>query len=260
MTDRQTATTLTKGGTVHSYARPPSGPWIIRQTWRDLLFAHWSVPQAMLRPLIPESLAIDTYDGEAWVGVVPFHMTDVGLRGLPPLLGTGAFPELNVRTYVLPRDGAYRKPGVFFFCLDAGSPFAVMAARRGFHLPYFNAQMTWVADGARIHYASRRTHRHAAPAAFAATYHPVAPVARSEPGTLTHWLTERYCLYTTDRRGYCYRCDIHHRQWPLQAAEATFTANTMARAHGITLPDSAPLLHFARRLAVHCWPLRRVSG
>mgnify|MGYP001469494814 CR=1 FL=1 len=231
----------------------------MRQTWRDLLFAHWSAPMAMLRPLIPTSLDVDTFDGTAWVGVVPFHMTGVRLRGTPFSPVAGAFAELNVRTYVVPHTGAERKPGVWFFCLDAGSPVAVAVARRWFHLPYFNARMSVAADEERIRYSSRRAHRGAAPAAFAATYGPTAPVALSEPGTLTHWLTERYCLYTTDHRGRLYRGDIHHPQWPLQAAEAAITINTMAAAHGITVPETAPLLHFARRLDVRCWPIRRVG-
>ncbi len=229
----------------------------MRQTWRDLLFAHWPVPVEALRPLIPANLDVDTFDGTAWVGVVPFHMTDVRLHGTPFSPVAGAFPELNLRTYVVPHGAADTKPGVWFFCLDAGSPVAVAVARRWFHLPYFNARMSVAADGERIRYNSRRRHRGATPAAFAASYGPTAPVALSEPGTLAYWLTERYCLYTTDRRGRLYRGDIHHPHWPLQAAEAEITFNTMAAAHGIALPETAPLLHFARRLDVRCWPLRR---
>ena len=231
----------------------------MRQTWRDLLFAHWPVPVTMLHPLIPASLDVDTFDGAAWVGVVPFHMTGVQLRGTPPLPAVGAFPELNVRTYVLPRGATEKKPGVWFFCLDAGNPVAVTVARQWFHLPYFNARMSVEVDGECVRYTSRRAHRGASPAAFAATYRPITPVALSEPGTLAHWLTERYCLYTTDRRGRLARGDIHHPHWPLQAAEAEITVNTMAAAHGITLPEIAPLLHFAHRLDVRCWPLRRVG-
>ncbi len=238
---------------------PPPGRWIMRQTWRDLLFAHWPVPVTMLRPLIPAGLDVDTHDGAAWVGVVPFHMTGVRLRGTPFSPVARAFPELNVRTYVVPHGATEKKPGVWFFCLDAGSPIAVAVARRWFHLPYFNARMSVATDGERTRYTSRRTHRRASPAAFAASYGPTAPIALSEPGTLAHWLTERYCLYTADRRGNLTRGDIHHAQWPLQAADAAITVNTMAAAHGITLPETAPLLHFARRLDVRCWPVRRID-
>ncbi len=236
----------------------PPGRWAIRQTWRDLLFAHWPVPVEMLRPLIPASLDVDTFDGAAWVGVVPFHMTGVRLRRTPFSPVAGAFPELNVRTYVTPHGAMEKKPGVWFFCLDAGSPVAVAVARAWYHLPYFIARMSVRADGEAIRYTSRRTHRGASPAAFTAMYGSTAPIALSEPGTLAHWLTERYCLYTTDRRGHLYQGDIHHPHWPLQAADAAIAVNTMAAAHGITLPETVPILHFARRLDVRCWPIRRI--
>jgi uncharacterized protein YqjF (DUF2071 family) len=238
----------------------PAGPWVMRQTWHDLLFAHWQVPPALLRPLIPESLAIDTFNGAAWVGVVPFRMTAVRLRGTPYTPFADAFPELNVRTYVVPRsvDGEPTgKPGVWFFSLDAGSHLAVEAARRWFLLPYFSARMTATEEGKGVRYTSHRTHRGAASADLSVAYRPIAPVTVSASGTLTSWLTERYCLYTTDRRGNLYRGDIHHARWPLQAAEADIATNTMAAAHGITLPDTPPLLHFARRLDVRCWRIRR---
>lgn len=237
----------------------PPGRWVMRQTWRDLLFAHWPVPVEMVRPLIPASLDVETFDGAAWIGVVPFHMTGVRLRGTPFSPIAGAFPELNVRTYVVPHGATEKKPGVWFFCLDAGSPVAVAVARRWFHLPYFNARMSVAADGDRIRYRSRRTHRGVSPAALAAIYGPTTPVALSEPGTLAYWLTERYCLYATDHRGDLFRGDIYHQQWPLQTAEADITVNTMAAAHGITLPEAAPLLHFARRLDVRCWPIQRIG-
>jgi uncharacterized protein YqjF (DUF2071 family) len=238
----------------------PDGPWVMRQTWRDLLFAHWPVPVEMLRSLIPESLVIDTFDGEAWIGVVPFRMTAVRLRGTPYTPFADAFPELNVRTYVLPRgaDGeGTGKPGVWFFSLDAGSRLAVQMARWFFHLPYFNAKMQVIEEGDAVHYRSRRTHHGAPPATLVASYHPTGPVTLSRPGTLDHWLTERYCLYAADRHGHIYRGDIHHAHWPLQAAAAEITTNTMAAAHGITLPDTPPLLCFARRLDMQCWFIRR---
>lgn len=242
-------------------AQPISaGPWVMRQTWRDLLFAHWPVPVAMLRPLIPAGLDVDTYAGAAWVGVVPFRMTGVRLRGTPFSPGANAFPELNVRTYVMPRAESEKKAGVWFFCLDAGSWLAVAVARRWFHLPYFSARMSVAADADRVRYLSRRTHRGTTPAVFSATYGPTAPVSLSAPGTLAHWLTERYCLYAADRRGRLYRGDIHHARWPLQAAEAEIAGNTIAEAHGVVLPDSPPLLHFARRLDVRCWPIRRIEA
>ncbi len=224
------------------------------QSWHDLLFAHWPIPPEVLRPLVPASLELDTFEGQAWIGVVPFHMSNVRVRGLAPVPYTSRFPELNVRTYATV-DG---KAGVYFFSLDAASPPAVMAARRWFHLPYFNAQMSITATGDKFDYTSRRTHRNAPAAEFQGSYGPIGEVYRSQPGTLEHWLTERYCLYAVTAANRVYRGDIHHQPWPLQPAEADISKNTMTQPHNIELPPTKPLLHFARRLDVIVWQLRRV--
>jgi uncharacterized protein YqjF (DUF2071 family) len=231
----------------------PPRPWIMAQSWHDLLFAHWRVDAAALGALLPPGLALDTFAGEAWVGVVPFRMSGIRLRGLPAVPGTSAFPELNVRTYVT--DGEH--PGVWFFSLDAAHALAVRVARRWFHLPYFDARMRCDADGAGIDYASERTHRGAPPAALRARYRPTGEVSRASPGSLERWLTERYCLYARSPRGLL-RGEIHHAPWPLQPAAAEIETNTMAAAVGIPLPDEPPLLHFARRIDVVCWAPVRV--
>ena len=226
----------------------PARRWVMTQTWSDLLFAHWPVDAAALTGLLPAGLDLDTFGGAAWLGVVPFRMSGVRLRCLPPVPGTHAFPELNVRTYVT-ADG---KPGVWFLGLDAASPLAVRAARLWFRLPYFDARMRCVARGDEVAYDSERTHRGAPAARFEARYAPLGPPYRSVRGTLEHWLTERYCLYAAGRRGLL-RGDIHHAPWPLQPARAGITVNTMAAAAGVALPAEPPLLHFARRLDVLCW-------
>lgn len=231
------------------------GPWIMRQVWNDLLFAHWPVPPEVIRPLIPPQLELDTFDGQAWLGVVPFHMSGIRVRGLTPIPYTSAFAELNVRTYV-----AFNgRPGVVFFSLDAASPPAVMAARRWFYLPYFNARMPFRVQGDTVTYASQRTHRGAPPAEFAAAYGPTGPVYLPQPGTLDNWLTARYCLYTVDSRQRVFRGEIHHQPWPLQPAQAEITTNTMTQAAGISLPERPPLLHFSKRLDVLIWPLKVVG-
>jgi uncharacterized protein len=233
----------------------PGGPWVMAQRWHDLLFAHWPVPVAAVRALIPAGLEIDTFDGAAWLGVVPFRMSDVRLRGTPALPWLSFFPELNVRTYVV-RDG---KPGVWFFSLDAGNIAAVAIARRWFHLPYFHARMHIAERDAWIEYRSTRTHRGAAAAELQMKYRPIAPPQTAQLGTLEYFLTERYCLYTADSRGHLIRGEIHHAAWPLQLAEAEFAENTMARVTGITLPASTPLLHFAKRQDVVVWPPQRIT-
>ena len=234
----------------------PERRWIMAQTWRDLLFAHWPIPVDVLRAKVPEPLALDLFEGQAWLGIVPFRMTGVRMRGTPALPWLSAFPELNVRTYVT----VGSKPGVYFFSLEAANPVAVRAARAWFGLPYYHARMSLEDDGATIRYRSRRTHRGAEPADFAASYGPVGAVERTVPGSLEHWLTERYCLYTVDRRGRIHRGEVHHDPWPLQRAEWDVETNGMAAAHGITLPDVAPLCHFARRLDVVVWNPRRVES
>jgi uncharacterized protein len=232
----------------------PKQPWVLRMDWHDLLFMHWPISSAALRPYIPPGLQIDTFEGSAWIGIVPFRMRGVVPRFIPPLPYLSAFPELNVRTYV----SAEGKPGVWFFSLDAGNPIAVEAARDGFHLPYYNARMSCHLAGDSVQYTSTRTHRRAVPAAFRGRYRPTGPAYHSVAGTLEHWLTERYCLYAANRRGTIWRGDIHHRPWPLQPAEAEIEHNSMTGQIHLRLPESRPLLHFARHLNVIAWLPQRL--
>jgi uncharacterized protein YqjF (DUF2071 family) len=233
------------------YPLPGGRAWVMAQTWQRLLFAHWVVQVDVLRPLIPPTLAIDTYEGQAWVGVVPFRLTGLRLRGLPPLPLTNTFPELNVRTYVV-KDGI---PGVWFFSLDAANPLAVIGARLAFHLPYFNASMGIGVEDVVTHYISERTHRGANKAEFNGNYHPIGNVQDYPADSLDRWLTERYALYAANKRGKIFRGDIHHYPWPLQPAEAEIERNTMAEASGIMLPDTKPLLHYAHHIDMIGWSL-----
>ena len=231
----------------------PESPWIMTQTWHDLLFAHWPVDSTMLRRLVPGAFDLDVHEGQAWVGIVPFHMSNVAPRGVPALPWVSAFPELNVRTYV--RVGG--RGGVYFFSLDAANPLAVHVARALARLPYFTAEMKVEDANGWIEYFSRRKPG-AGKAELVASYRPLGPPQPPVLGTLEHFLTERYCLFTTDRSSRPYSLDIHHPPWPLQPAEAEVQMNTMAEAAGIRLPDAAPLLHFARRQDMVGWNLRRL--
>jgi uncharacterized protein YqjF (DUF2071 family) len=232
----------------------PKGLWVMAQSWHDLLFAHWSVPADVLRPLVPAVLELDQWNGQCRLGVIPFRMTGVRLRGTPALPRLSAFPELNVRTYVI----AEGKPGVWFFSLDAGNAAAVAVARAWFHLPYYRARMSLEERGGWIYYRSVRVHRTAKPAELLCRYRAAGPLGFPRGGTIEHWLTERYCLYTVDRRGRIHRAEIHHPPWPLQPAEAEIERNTMAEAARVALPAQTPLYHFARRQDVVVWPPRRV--
>jgi hypothetical protein len=231
---------------------PPAEPWAWRQTWHDLLFLHWPVAAGVLRSLVPSPLQVQEFSGSAWVAVTPFWMSGVTPRHWPALPALSRFPELNVRTYVTLGD----RPGVWFFSLDAGNRLAVWVARRRYRLPYVHARMTVHRAGGRIAYRSVRP----GGTGFEATYEPAGPPQASEPGTLAHWLTERYCLYARRRRGGLYRAEIHHAPWPLQPATAEVRRNDMLRVHAIA-DDGPPLhAHYARRLDVVVWPLRPVDG
>ena len=231
----------------------PATPWIMRQSWHDLLFAHWPIDPAALRAVVPRDFEIDRFDGRGWLGVVPFAMRDVGPRGVPALPWVSAFPELNVRTYVT----VGGKPGVYFFSLDAANPLAVHTARLWLNLPYFSASMSVGRDPTgRVSYRSRRKGDRAAE--LVATYHADGPVLTPLRGTLEYFLTERYCLYARDRRQRPYRLEIHHPPWPLQPARADFAHNSMAAASGIMLPDVAPLLHFVSRQDMVGWAPQRL--
>jgi hypothetical protein len=249
---RQLAGLLEIGALPSAAHRPwplPDRPWIMAQTWETLLFAHWPLPERTLRPLVPPGLVLHTFAGQAWVTVAPFVITGLRPRVAPPIRGLSTFPELNVRTYVTVDD----RPGVFFFSLDAGSAAAVTAARALFSLPYFRARFDIGGDHARVVYRSRRIHPGAPAAEFWAVYLPTGPARPPEPGTLAHWLTERYCLYAVTRSGRLRRAEIHHLPWPLQPAEADIRVNTLTSGLGFALPGTAPLVHYARRLDVHVW-------
>ncbi len=243
----------------HTKHRPwplSRGPWIMKQVWHDLLFAHWPVAVEVVRALIPAQLEIDTFGGEAWLGVVPFRMSGVRARGTMAMPGLSRFPELNVRTYVV-RDG---KPGVWFFSLDAANRLAVWAARFAFHLPYFLAAMNCEENSGWIEYGSERARREGSAAVLTGRYRAIGEAFEARPGSIVHFLTERYCLYTTDGKRRILRCEIHHRAWPLQLAEASFQENTMAAAAGIAISAApAELLHFSRRQDVLVWAAERLE-
>jgi uncharacterized protein YqjF (DUF2071 family) len=242
---RQAAVTAV---TEHRPWELPDGPWMNAQTWQELAFLHWRVDEAVLRSLLPGGLHLDTYDGEAWLGITPFRLTGFRVRGMPPLPLVSQFPELNVRTYVSAED----KPGIWFFSLDAGSQLAVEAAKRLYKLPYNHARMSISRRHGHIHYDSAREG-----AAFSARYRGVGDFFHAEPGSLEYFLTERYCLYAADC-GDLYRAEIHHPPWPLQTGEAVVELNTMSPP-GIELPDE-PLVHYSLRQDVVVWPLERVSA
>lgn len=233
----------------------PRGTPIMRMRWLHLLFAHWRVDPATLRWLVPEVFDIDTFDGSAWIGLVPFTMEDVSPIMLPrvPIRGVTDFHECNVRTYV--RRG--RERGVYFFSLDAASRLAVWGARTFFRLPYKNARIDLHHDGDAIHY---RVDRFDAPrTSMRCRWRIGHTLPPAQPGDLAHFLTERYQLMTTDRCGRPYRCRIWHEPWPLRDATLIDLTDGLVHAAGATLPEAEPIVHHVDAIDVRAWLLERMA-
>jgi uncharacterized protein YqjF (DUF2071 family) len=210
-------------------------PWLMGQTWQRLLFAHWRVSHEALRPHVPEPIVIEEWDGSAWLGLTPFRVAGLRLRGAPPLPLLSSFCELNCRTYVRHGD----RPGIWFFSLDASSRFAVEAARRTYRLPYRWARFEF--DGNR--FASERPD---GVGSFRAEYRGTGGAGQAEPGTLEYFLVERYCLYSGNGE---LRAEIHHPPWPIEPAEATVDVDGIA-----PVPlEGEPLCHYADRQDVVVW-------
>jgi uncharacterized protein YqjF (DUF2071 family) len=224
---------------------------LLSMRWEDVLFAHWAVDPDVVAATLPEGLAVDTHDGDAYLGVVGFRMRSIRPRGLP--VGR-SFPELNLRTYVRADDG----PGVYFYNLDAPDRIGVALARGLFELPYYRAEMDVddTADG--VHFRSRRTHRGAPPARFDATYRPTGPATTAEQGSLDAFLTERYRFYTASDGGRCYRGEIDHPPWELGDATLTTRENTLFEANGFDRPAGDPRVRYADGIDVTAGRIRRV--
>ena len=231
----------------------PSGLSLMHQCWGKLLFMHWPIDPELLAPLIPSQLSIDTFDGKAWIGVVPFTMWGIRASFLPPIPGTSAFHELNVRTYVHFKG----VPGVWFFSLDAANKLAVWGARQFYYLPYFNAEMSLAQHRNKIEYSSTRDDGRGAPAELNAAWTIGEPLPQAQPGSIGFFLTERYCLYSHHREQ-IYRSRIFHQPWPLRSATLDSCQSTMIESLGLPAPEGEPLLHYAESIAVDIWPLKRV--
>ena len=213
--------------------------------WVDALFLHWPVDADALRALIPRDLELDVIDGSAWIGIVAFAIAGARARVVPPRFALRTFGEVNVRTYVT---GGGR-PGVWFLSLDAASRATVAAGRSLLHLPYYGARITTACAGAAYAYELERTDARAAPARFAAQARIANAVRTAAPGSLEHALVERYCFFTTDRRGHTVRGDVEHPPWPLRDATATVAENTLLAAAGIPASAAAPLAHASTGVA-----------
>jgi len=241
--------------TSHKPRPLPAGRWAMTQRWNDLLFAHWAIPTPVIEALLPEWLEADSFQGSAWLGAVPFWLDRIKIRGIPTIPGLRNFPDLNLRTYV--RDRITGTPGFYCFSVDSSNLFAVVVANMVYHLPYRLAEMHLEQRSERefAFYSRRRFARQQA--IFSARYRGLGPssrLAEIRAGSFEYFMTERPCVFSTNRAGQPIRANLHHVPWPLEEAEAEIDRNDLATAAGIQLPDKDPVLHYSRRLAVYVWP------
>lgn len=229
----------------------PNGPWVMTQKWDHLLFMHLPVPREILKAQVPNGLELDTYGGEAWITIIPFKISDMRLRKIPPFPFLRSFLELNVRTYVR-RNGIL---GIYFFSLDAEKLLAVLGARMA-TLPYFYAKMKMKERSGSFHYSSKR--RGSSDAIFKGSYRPISEAYYPKKGSLAHWLVERYYLWSS-KGGSLFRGDIHHKQWKIQDAGATITKQNMIPFLPENNRTEKPLLHYGYSQRVLFWPIKKVE-
>lgn len=230
-----------------------NAPSLLRMHWANVLFAHWAVEPAVVDAALPAGLSTDTYDETAYLGVIGFRMQSIRPRGSPIGL---SFPELNLRTYV---DGP-AGPGIYFFNLDADDRLGVALARRLFRLPYYRAEMALTESDGEFSLRSARIHPGVALAGFDATYRPTGVPSEPEPGSLDHFLTERYRFYVADEGGRVFVGPVDHPPWPLQGADLDLRENDLFAANGFDEPTGAPLVHYSPGVDVEASALRPADG
>ena len=243
--------------------RRPEGRPVQYQSWSNLSFVHWRMPPEKLAPLIPDRLTVDTWQGDAWVGLVPFHMSGVRLSWMPAVPGISTFHETNLRTYVH-LDG--KNPGVWFFSLDAANSLAVRVARWRWQLPYYRSMMKLRLREQRVTYESRRLWPGTSnaeltlEAEFGDFLPPVndLPAGQAAPDTLEHFLAERYFLYSQSQAGRLFRGQVHHRPYPLREARVLKLHETMRQAAKLDCDGDHEHVLFSEGVDVEIFGLRQV--
>ena len=231
----------------------PQGFPVMRQRWAGLLFLHWPIEISLIQDRLPPGLHVDTFNGQAWIGVVPFFMQRVRPVCLPPVPWLSWFLELNVRTYVHDDAG---NPGVWFFSLDCNQPVAVEIARRAFHLPYQHAAMQSVKSENRIHYRCQRKIAGAEEAAF--EYESPALTAPAGHGSLEWFLVERYLLFSTNRKNDLFYGRVHHAPYQIATGKCDLWSAEPLCWEGFSEPESSPpSILTAAPVDVTIFPLRR---
>lgn len=229
------------------------GMSLLRMRWANIFFAHWTVDPETVAASLPDGLTVDTYDGDAYLGVVGFRMSDIRPVGLP--MGR-SFPELNLRTYVDGPDG----PGIYFYNLDADDLLGVTLARRLFKLPYYQAEMTVKRSGGGFRFISDRTHDGVPEMAFDGVVEPSGTPSEQPPNSLAAFLTERYRFYAASDGGQLYVGTVEHPRWRLQPASFRAEQNDLFTANGFEHPEGEPLVHYSPGTDVTAGRLRRIRG
>ena len=233
----------------------PETRWILRQKWKKLTFLHWKVDPALLRAHLPDDLELDLFEGDAYVGCIPFVMEDVRPSGVPAVPGISTFGEFNIRTYVV-KNGV---PGVFFLTLDAKSRVTCLYANWRYGLTYryakcsvkgeFDEGYRWSSvrkkDGVGLNGSSK----------------PSSEVRQANPGTLEYFLFERYSLYTV-RKGRLHHGYTHHLKWWYCDAEASISENSLVESYNLGISDATTpeFIHMSKGVNVVTWHMLPLEG
>ena len=212
----------------------PPQPAVMYQKWEQLLFLHWGFEPAEIQKTLPTGLTADTFDGEAWVGIVPFLMRGIRPRFLPAVSKISNFLELNLRTYVHDAQG---RPGVWFYSLECNQPLAVQIARSLFHLPYQHARMnTAIQPSGMRKYASQRKKDEV----VSKFHYQIADDSHeATPGGLEFHLAERYLLFSKSPNG-LRMGRVHHQPYPLAPASLQKWDARLFALNGLPVPSRPP--------------------
>lgn len=234
-----------------------SVPWVMFQSWQRLLFMHWEVPESLIRPLVPDKMELDSFNGRYFITMIPMHMVNVHMRGMPVLPSTGTFPEINFRTYIRVEG----EPGIVFLSIDADTPLAVWVAHNLWVLPYVQADATFLedADGTCHLESNRAAQRDFLAAQFVGAWKPKGEAKVYPKGTLEHFLAERYAMFVQSHLGIVWRGLIHHPPWEIQEVEANIEVNTVPDAFGLDLSPYPLTMAYAHRTDTLCWPMLPVE-
>lgn len=228
----------------------PSAPRVARPVmlheWSAVSFLHWPYRPSVVQRLLPRGLEVESADGQAWVGLVPFRMRGVRIPGLPAAPWLSDFPETNVRTYVRGPDG---QSAIWFFSLDAARLPAVLAARTTYWLRYFWADMSVDNVGGRVRYRSRRRWPGPSGVGLRAVVEVDDRYEVDDLGELDHFLTARYVLYTSVAGRLVY-AHAEHPSWPLNRARVLELEHDLIEAAGLPAPQGRPLVHHSPGVSV----------